>query len=92
MQRPLDTQAPVLPLRGSNSSGGSSGLAGRKEIWVAVTDPSSGGQYFYNAVTRETRWDRPTAATEPGAVLEIMQQDAAEKLAALTGPRAGRLA
>ena len=30
--------------------------------WNAVTDPTSGRVYFYNASTNQTTWERPGAA------------------------------
>ena len=30
------------------------------EGWHEATDPSSGDTYYYNSVTKETSWDRPT--------------------------------
>lgn len=29
--------------------------------WAEVTDPESGGQYYYKAITGETTWERPEA-------------------------------
>jgi hypothetical protein len=45
-------------------------------MWMEAQDPSTGGTYYYNTVTRETRWDDPNAP-----VPQISVQDAAREFA-----------
>jgi len=51
-----DTQPPSDPL---------------PDYWVEAEDPSSGGFYFYNTLTEEVSWERPSDSTESSASGEL---------------------
>ena len=51
------------------------GAAGGEQVgeWRKVVDKSSGKPYWYNKLTRETRWNMPEDALKPGAAIVSVQ-------------------
>lgn len=43
----------------SASSGSGEAQGATSAIWLEAQDPATGKPYYYHAITRETRWDRP---------------------------------
>jgi hypothetical protein len=55
------------------TTGESSGIK-LPECWTEVADPSSGQLYYYNSITQETSWERPTGELDQDVDDEIIPE------------------
>ncbi len=92
-RRPLPSPAPrpALPRSWEKPAGYGDSAAAASGGWAAVTDPSSGKTYYYNAGTGATSWEVPAGFSAGGDVSAAARRASSRGTCARTG-RAARLA
>jgi len=53
------------------SAASQTGSGANGSPWTACTDPTSGHQYYYNSITKESRWERPPDFDDPPKAAQV---------------------